>query len=396
MTVSDKLKQKIINEIERIKPDAIIMADHIFDNPEVSSAEYNTYRYLTDRLEKNGFDVTIGSGSLKTAFTAEYKFKKPGPSVAFIAEYDALPEIGHACHHHIIASSSINTAIVLKRLGNELCGKIIVVGTPAEELMEAKAIMIKNGVFKGIDAGLMFHGGCKNNTRPTVLAVEYLKFSYKGRASHAAAAPYEGINALDSVIMLFNSINALRQQLREDVRIHGNIVDGGKVINIIPETSSAIFWIRSKTRKYLDEVIEKVKNCARGAAVQTGAKLKIERTGIGGNDLHQNELIIREFEDNFSSLGGKLDRGSFLLGSSDIGNLSYVIPLIHPVIKTADEDYALHTVNFLNYGKTETAHDGMMTGMKALALTAARIMIDSDFMEAIKDEFRSEAAKFRD
>ena len=214
--------------------------------------------------------------------------KKPGPAVAFIAEYDALPKMGHACHHHIIASSSVNTAIALSRLKEELCGKIVVMGTPAEEWMDAKGIMGKNGAFNGLDVGLMFHGGSKNNTNLIVLAVDGLEFTYKGKAAHAAAAPYEGINALDAVILLFTSINALRQQLKEDVRIHGNITKGGDAVNIIPETAAAKFYIRSQQRKYLNEVIEKVKNCAKGASLQTGAELTISVFEDPGNDLLKN------------------------------------------------------------------------------------------------------------
>jgi amidohydrolase len=309
--------------------------------------------------------------------------------VAFIAEYDALPQMGHACHHHIIAAGLVNTAIALSRLKGELCGKIVVMGTPAEEGMGAKGIMSKNGAFKGLDVGLMFHGGSKNNTKLIVLAEDGLEFAYKGKAAHAAAAPYEGINALDAVILLFTSINALRQQLREDVRIHGNITKGGDAVNIIPETAAAQFYIRARQRKYLNEVVDKVKNCARGAALQTGAELTISVFEDPGNDLLKNTNLISEFERNFVSLGGKIDNEPFLLGSSDIGNLSYEMPVIHPMVKTAGEGLALHTEEFLKCGKTDIAHEGMMLGMKSIALTAARVMLEPGFLKAVKEEFKA-------
>lgn len=389
MAVPDSLRVKIIAEIEKIKPRAIEMADYIFDNPELGKEEFNSQKYLTGELKRNGFSVELKTGAIDTAFRAEFAFKKPGPSVAFLAEYDALPQMGHACHHHIIASSSVNTAIALSRLKEELCGKIVVVGTPAEEGMGAKGFMSKNGAFKGLDVGLMFHGGSKNNTRLIVLAMDGLEFAYKGKAAHAAAAPYEGINALDAVILLFTSINALRQQLKEDVRIHGNITKGGDAVNIIPETAAAQFYIRAKQRKYLNEVIERVKNCARGAALQTGAELTISVFEEQCSDLLKNTKLIDEFERNFVSLGGEIDTEPFLLGSSDIGSLSYTLPVIHPMVKTAGDGCALHTEEFLKCGTTDIAHEGMILGMKSIALTGARAMIDPGFLKAVKEEFEA-------
>jgi amidohydrolase len=389
VTVLDSLRQVIIAEIEKTGARAREMADHIFDNPELGKMEFKAQKYLTDELRSNGFSVETGTGAMPTAFRAEFDLKKPGPVVAFIAEYDALPQMGHACHHHIVASSSVNTAIALSRLKGQLCGKIIVMGTPAEEGMGAKTLMSRNGAFKGLDVGLMFHGGSKNNTSLIVLAVDGLEFTFKGKAAHAAAAPYEGINALDAVILLFTSINALRQQLKEDVRIHGNITKGGDAVNIIPETAAAQFYIRARQRKYLNEIAEKVKNCAKGASLQTGAELTISVFEEPGNELLKNTNLVAEFERNLESLGGKIDNEPFLLGSSDIGNLSYEMPVIHPMVKTAYDGLALHTEEFLKCGKTDIAYAGMMLGMKTIALTGARVMLDPDFLKAVKEEFKT-------
>ena len=381
------LKEKAVHEADKLRERSIEMANYIFDNPELSQKEFKTKNYLIAELKKNAFQIQEGVGGLDTAFRAQYNFEKPGPTVAFIAEYDALPNIGHACHHHIIASASVNAAIAMSKLSKDLCGKIVCMGTPAEETMHAKGMMIKNGAFKEIDAALMFHGGPRNNSKLIVLAIDGLEFSYKGKAAHAASAPHEGINALDAVILLFNAINALRQQLREDVRIHGNVIKGGDAVNIIPESASARFYLRSKHRKYLDEVIEKVKNCARGAALQTGTELTISVFHDPVNDLLKNNYLVKEYEENFEATGEKLDEEPFLLGSSDIGDLSYYIPVIHPMVKTAEEGNALHTVEFLNYGKTETAYHGMMVGMKSIAMTAVRILMDGQFLKNVKKDF---------
>ncbi|MBE3037097.1 MAG: M20 family metallopeptidase [Candidatus Atribacteria bacterium] len=381
------LKEKAADETDKFRERSIEMANYIFDNPELSAKEFKTKDYLTAELKDNGFQIQEGIGGLDTAFRAQFSFEKPGPTVAFIAEYDALPNIGHACHHHIIASASVNVAIAMSKLGRDLCGKIICIGTPAEECMDAKGMMRKNGAFDGIDVVLMFHGGSRNNTKLTILAFDGLEFNYKGKSAHAAASPHEGINALDAVILLFTSVNALRQQLREDVRIHGNVIKGGDAVNIIPESASARFYIRSQHRKYLNEVVEKVKNCARGAALQTGAELTISVFEDPGNGLLKNSFLIKEYEENFESIGEKLDEEPFLLGSTDIGNLSYYVPVIHPMVKTAEEGCALHTVEFLNYGKTGTAYHGMMVGMKSIAMTAVRILMDGQFLKNVKEDF---------
>jgi amidohydrolase len=388
MAAMEELKEKIKSIIDDLQPKAVEMADHIFDNPELSQKEYESKRYLVDILRENNFKVDEGVGGLETAFRAEFDTGKKGPAIAFIAEYDALPKMGHACHHHIIAASSVGCAIAMSRMGSDLNGKVICMGTPAEELMDAKGLMIKNGAFEGIDAALMFHGGCRNSTNLIVLAVDGLEFSFKGKAAHAAAAPHEGINALDAVIMLFNSVNALRQQLKQDVRIHGNVTKGGDAVNIIPETAAARFYIRSQQRRYLNEVVEKVKNCARGASLQTGAELKISVFEDPGNDLLMNSTLVEDFMKNLESLGETLDPEPFLLGSSDIGNLSYKIPALHPMVRTSAENCALHTDEFVKYGKSDVAHHGMSMGMKAVAMTGVRILMDPDFLKNVTNEFK--------
>lgn len=390
MATLEDLKGKVNAQVDSMKAQIVEMADHIFDHPELSGKEIETVEYITGALKKQGFTVKKGTGGLETAFRAEFDTKKAGPTVALIAEYDALPKMGHACHHHIIASSSVNGAIALRQLSDELCGKIVCMGTPAEEAMDAKGIMIRKGGFKGIDVGLMFHGGAKNNTNLIVLAVDGLEFSYTGKSAHAAAAPHEGINALDAVIMLFNSINALRQQLKEDVRIHGNILKGGDAVNIIPETAVARFYIRSQQRRYLNEVVDKVKNCAKGAALQTGAKLVTSVFEDPGNDLLKNSVLIEEFEKNFESISESIDPEPFLLGSSDIGNLSYHMPVLHPMVKTVADESALHTDEFKNQGKSDTAYSGMIIGMKAVLMTAVRVFAEPDFLKKAREEFQKD------
>ncbi|MBN1298543.1 MAG: M20 family metallopeptidase [Actinobacteria bacterium] len=387
-----KLKQKIVDEINSIEPLAREVAGYIFDNPEVSGYEFLSCKYLCSILKKSGFTVQAGAGGLETAFKAQYRFKKPGPSIGFIAEYDALPIVGHACHHHIIAAASTATAVALSSLNDELCGSVSVIGTPAEELMSTKKILIDRGVFDDIDIALMVHGGPRNRAKIYMMALYGVEFVFSGKAAHAAAAPQEGINALDSVILLFNSINALRQQLKDDIRIHGIINNGGDAINIIPEKASARFYIRAKTIKELDEVLHKVINCANGAALQTGATVKTDIFEGPCKDFLANEALLNEYTANFKALGGKIEDGPLLLGSSDAGNLSHFMPVLHPMIQTADKNSVLHSREFAEYGKTELAYNSMLLAMKSLALTASRALLDSNFLLSVKKEFKDAIA----
>lgn len=388
MAMTGKTRQEIINSIDSQTDSAVETASYIFDNPETGNDEFKSARYLSEMLEKNNFNARIGAGGLPTAFKAEFAFKKPGPSVCFIAEYDALPGLGHACHHHIIASSAVNTAIALSRIEG-LGGKIIVAGTPAEELMGAKGTLIKNSFFKDIDVAMMLHGGPENAINLIMMALYGVEFTFYGKATHAAAAPHEGINALDAVIMLFNSIGLLRQQLKDDVRIHGIITDGGRAVNIIPDTAAARFYIRTRFIKDLDAVLNKIINCAKGAALAAGAELKTSIYEGPCKDLLSNSALIEEYTNNFISLGGYLNQDQMLLGSSDAGDLSYFIPVLHPMIKTAGSGAGLHTEEFLGYGKSSIAYKSMMLGMKAIALTAARAMLDKDFLDSVKADFKS-------
>lgn len=387
MNSADKIKSKIISRIDEFKPLAFKIAEYIFDNPEPGGNEFHAKELLVNILRQHSFIINKTNDLLSTSFKASYNFHKPGPCIAFIAEYDALPGIGHACHHHIIAASSVCSAIALSKLSEDIRGKILVLGTPAEEISDAKGIMYKNGDFEDADAALMFHGGPKNCTELILLATDGLEFSFKGKAAHAAVSPHEGINALDPVILLFNSINALRQQLREDVRIHGIITEGGEAVNIIPEKAAARFYIRSQQRKYLNGVTEKIINCAKGAAIQTGTKLKINVFENPGNNLLKNSKLISEFENNFKSLGGEIEKGPFMLGSSDIGNLSHRLPVLHPMLQTSSAESNLHSREFLKSAKTKLAYDTMVLGMKSLSLTAARLLLDSGYLSSVKKEF---------
>lgn len=384
-----KITGKVIASIEKLKEDTVKTADFIFNNPETGGEEHKAKEKLTHVLSDNGFIINDYIDELPTSFTAEYEFPKKGPTVAFIAEYDALPEIGHACHHHIIAASSAFTAVALSKLKTDLAGRIKVIGTQAEENSDAKRIMIDKGIFDDVDVAIMLHGGPKSTTNLELYSLIGMEFTFIGKSAHAAAAPYKGINALDAVILLFNSINALRQQLPEDVRIHGIITEGGTALNIIPERGVAKFYIRTKNYACLEEVAKKIENCARGASMQTGAKLDLKVFEGPVKGLLKNPYLIETYESSFKALGGEIDESSFILGSSDIGNLSNRIPVLNPMIKTSGEECCLHTRDFLNAGNSDFAYDQMVLGMKAIGITCAKVLLYKDYLKKVNKAFNS-------
>ncbi|MBM7693147.1 amidohydrolase [Peribacillus deserti] len=360
----------------------------IHANPEIGNQEFLASQTLVNLLEREQFIIERNIAGHETGFIARKSAGKPGPVIGFLAEYDALPGLGHACGHNIIGTASTAAAIALSTVLEKTGGEVVVFGTPAEEggpNGSAKASFVKNGLFEGIDAALMIHPSGKTAPTSESLAVDPLDFHYYGKTAHAAASPEKGINALDAVIGLFTGINALRQQLTPDVRIHGIITHGGEAPNIIPGYASARFFIRAATRRGCEEVTEKVRRIAEGAALATGAELKIEQFQNEIDNLIVNkpfnELVIAELE----ALGEKVDReGRTGIGSTDAGNVSQVIPTLHPYIKIGEDDLIAHTHEFREAAISALGDKALITGAKALALTGCRLLTDARLLADIK------------
>lgn len=382
--MTSKEKQKLIEEIDNLSEKLLEIADYIYNNPEQGHEEHKAAAKLTEELENQGFNIERGIAGLETSFKATYGDRKP--VVAILAEYDALPE-GHACGHNLIAAMAVGAAIALKNHQKELQGRVDVFGTPAEETDGAKVTMVEQGVFDDIDAAMMIHPSDKNMILDTSLAMDAIEFTYHGRSAHASAAPHDGINALDAVIQLFNSINALRQQLKEDVRIHGIITEGGSAPNIIPKKAVARFYVRAKDRNYLDEVVEKVLNCANGAASATGCKLEHRNFELSFDNMITNKVMSNLFKENLEALGEHLDPPSKTYGSTDMGNVSHVAPAVHPYISISDQEIAAHTQEFLEAAGSDRGKQGMITGTKVMALTIYDLLTQPELLERAKKEF---------
>ncbi|UTE72017.1 M20 family metallopeptidase [Rossellomorea marisflavi] len=390
-TVVDTLRDQIIANLEENKEKYIAISHSIHDRPEIGNEEFYASKTHAELLESEGFTVERGVAGHETALLARRKSAKPGPAIAFLAEYDALPGLGHACGHNIIGTTSVSAAIALSKVIDETGGEVVLLGTPAEEggpNGSAKGSFVKHGLLEGIDAALMVHPANSTRITSNSLAVDPLDFEYIGKPAHAAGSPHHGINALDAVIGLFNGINALRQHVTDDVRIHGIITHGGDAPNIVPEYAKARFFIRAATRKTCSEVTARVKAIAEGSALATGAKLNVIAFQNEVDNLVLNRTYDAVFKEELERLGEYVsteERNG--LGSTDAGNISQVVPTIHPYIQIGPESLVAHTDEFREAAKSPKGDEALILGAKGLALTALRLVTDRDVLAEIKEEF---------
>ncbi|MEH7611015.1 M20 family metallopeptidase [Gottfriedia acidiceleris] len=392
MTVKiETQREKIVKSIEESKEVYLEISHKIHEKPEIGNQEFFASETHTKILVEAGFDVTRNIAGHETGFVARKKSSKQGPTIAFLAEYDALPGLGHACGHNIIGTTSVAAGIALAEVISETGGEVVIFGTPAEEggpNGSAKGSFVKNGLLEGVDAALMLHPSGKTGLSSPSLAVDPLDFHFYGRAAHAAGSPEHGINALDAVIQLFNGINALRQQLSSDVRIHGIITHGGDAPNIIPEYASARFFIRASTWKRTEEVSTKIRNIAEGAALATGSTVKIERFQNEVHDFIINQSLDEIVGEELRLLGEVVNSKSGGLGSTDAGNVSHVVPTSHAYIKIGPDDLIAHTNEFREAARSPLGDHALVTGAKALALTGYRLITDKNLLEKVQNEFQ--------
>lgn len=379
-------KQHILATVDHMDQKLRDIALKIHAHPELGYEEYKAAAWLTEALEEGGFSVERGVADLETAFIGTWEGAPGGPTIGIIAEYDALPGLGHACGHNLIGTSSVGAALALKETFPNLKGTIKVIGTPAEEGLGGKVIMCDRGVFDDIDVAMMCHP--KNDTMVIRggLARVSTTFKFYGKESHAASAPEEGISALDAVMNSFIAINSLREYFTDDVRVHGVITNGGDAANIVPGYCEAKFLIRCNTRKQLTSVKEKVYAAVRGSSEAVGVKCDIEEALIYA-ERNTNITMANMFKDNLEAMGIEVNappkHGG--IGSSDIGNVSQIVPTIHPYIKIGEATN--HTHAFTQETKSEGAMVGLNQAAKALAMTAYDLCTDEDALKRVQKEF---------
>jgi len=353
----------------------IEISDYIHDHPELGNEEYMASQVLADFLKEHGFQVTLPIAGIATAFEAVYDSGKPGPKVAFLCEYDALPEVGHGCGHNMIGTMSAGAGIILSKALSETGGTVYVYGCPAEETNGAKVALTEQGFFNDKDAAMMVHPGSETTESGSSSAIEALQFDYQGKPSHSAGSPEKGINALNAVIHLFTGIDALRQHVTDDVRIHGIISKGGVAANVVPEHAQAQFYIRAATKEDIVTLKQKVLNIAEGAALMTGATLTVSNYELSNDDLKTNEPLNAAFKKNIQDLGiTDIKPPRKGRGSSDIGNVSNVCPAIHPHISISDTPLNGHSVEMAQATLSDLAHERLLIGALALAYTGYDVL----------------------
>ncbi|MFZ3579029.1 M20 family metallopeptidase [Virgibacillus sp. DJP39] len=382
------MKDNLAEHINPLEAKLWEMSDYLYHNPELGDQEFSSMKLLVEFLKEHRFEIETGIVDRPTAFKAVYDSGKPGPTIAYLAEYDALPGVGHGCGHNMIGTMGAGAGVLLSKVIETVGGKVVVLGTPAEETNGAKVPMAEQGVFNDIDAAMILHPSGESTESGESLAMDAIQFEFRGKTSHAAAAPEQGINALDGVIQLFNGINALRQHVKSDVRIHGIITEGGLAANVVPEKAVAQFYVRAKDRVYLNEVVEKVKKVAQGASLMTGADVHISNYELSYDDMITNKTLSKLFTDNLVASGIKeVSKPKGQYGSIDMGNVSQVVPAIHPYIGLDNPSLIAHTVEFADTTTTDNSHKILSQGVMALASTGFDLIENKQMLEIVQKEF---------
>ena len=384
----DKPKEQIGLEVESLADELFAVSDFLLENPEIAYQEFKARDYLSRMLEQKGFEVEKGVGNVETSFMARPTDCKPSrPAVAILAEYDALPKIGHGCGHNLIAAAGLGAVVALGRILGDEAGGLVLVGTPAEEGGGGKVRLAEAGVFEEMDAAMMFHPGSTNIPGKGMLGRIKFKIEFFGRSAHASGSPDKGINALDALILAYSSINAYRQHLRPDGRIHGIITHGGDAPNIIPDYAAGLFYVRAGNRTYRDELLERVKKCCKGAALATGAEFKIEVHHPVLDPIKRNPALEAAAMSNMKALGIAIDNDDGRRGSSDMGNLSHYLPAIHPYLAIVGSEIAGHTAEFRDATVSARGRKTLLDAAKMLAMTAWDFLTSPELREKVLQEF---------
>ena len=390
----DDLKELSYKIEEDLKKDIEEVSDFIFNNPELGGEEYISSKYLVDKISEYGFKVEYPYCNIDTSFRAEFGDEE-GPVIAFLSEYDALPGynirggVGHACGHNWIAAGTFGACAVLSKLKDHFKGKIVLIGTPAEESIGYKCDLVKAGAFEDIDVVFQMHIEAVNNIQVKALAMDSIEFTFKGVSAHAASHPHMGVNALDGVNLTFAGINALRQHVTSDVRIHGIVCEGGQAPNIVPDKASCKICVRAEKRENLEIVKEKVINCAKGAELMTGAKMSYRYYENSFDNIKHNKVLQRIMKENLIEVGIRNihDNGDGPAGSTDIGNVSQVCPTMYTELALDEENIPrVHEEGFLNYANSKLAYDKLHQSVKAMVNSALEIYLNEALLKEIKDE----------
>lgn len=384
------MTEQILAEVDALTPELQTLSKQLYEHPEIAFQEHQACEWLSAYLEGKGFAVERQTGGVETAFSASIPDRQARPKVAFLAEYDALPKIGHGCGHNLIAAASVGAGVALSRCLDGVQGSLVVVGTPAEEGGGGKIMLLDAGKFDNVDAAMMFHPSSRTVVGDDSLGRIKFTVEFFGKTAHAAGSPEDGLNALDAMIAFFSNIGLLRQQLKNEARIHGIITHGGDAPNVIPDYTSALMYVRTLDLSYLDKVFAKVEHCAKGAALATGTELKIVQNPMRYAPRKRSFALEKVCQKQMEALGLMIQKPlAGKLGSTDLGNLSQKVPAIHPTIAIVDEGVPGHSIHMAEATMSPRGQEAMITAAKMLALTAYEFLNSQELQEEVAREFRS-------
>lgn len=389
MTDTTPLKATARAAIDAAAPALFDISTKMHGEVELAFEEWKAQAWQCAALKAAGFAVEEGLGSLKTAFRATVKSGKPGPRVAFLCEYDGLPVYGQSCGHNIVAAAGVGAAIGLAKVIAETGGEVVALGTPGEEGGGGKDILYREGFFEGIDAMMLVYPGMDNIAHSRTVGATRAQVAYFGKAAHAAARPELGINALDALLLAFNGIAALRQQLPSDVRVHSIITKGGTLPQVVPDHTTAVLTVRANNAETLATVIPRIDACLTGAAEMTGARLERSWRNKPGRELLSNAALAASYDRNMRDLGLKTRPRDELSGawSGDTGNVSWFVPTIQPQMALTDRAVPPHSHEFHAASLGPVAETCILDSAKAMAMTAIDLASDKAFLEQVRAEF---------
>jgi amidohydrolase len=389
----DVLKATVCAEVDRWADRLVDVSHTIHAHPELSYEEHTAHATLTDLLDEAGLAPERGALGIDTAFRAGVGER--GPTIAVMCEYDALPGIGHACGHNVIAAAGLGATLATAGLAREGVGRLVVMGTPAEEGGGGKIELARRGALDGIDAAMMIHPADADLVRMDAIANQQLRISYEGRAAHAAAAPHAGRNALDAAVLGYVNVAALRQHIRPTERIHGIFTDAGDKPNIVPAHAAALWYVRSDTMETLQPLKARVLACLEAGAAAAACSCSPEWDDHPYADMRDNAPMLSAYVGNAARLGRELARPSNhqrVVGSTDMGNVSYLVPSIHPIIKVAPTGVPIHSPEFAAHAASEAADLAVLDGAKAMAMTVVDLWVDAGLLDAARADFTTATA----
>jgi len=386
--VNETTHKRVCDRIDAVAEELIEVSRAIHARPELAFEEHFACETLSSTLSDHGLAPARGVFTLPTAFEAQINANTAGPTVAILAEYDALPGIGHACGHNIIATSALGATLGLAAVADTLPGNVRLIGTPAEERGGGKELMARAGAFDGVDAAMMIHPAGMNLASMPCICVAEVQVVYHGKSAHASAMPHKGVNALDGLLLAYQAISNLRQHIRATERIHGIITEGGQAPNIVPDRTSGDFYVRAANEKDLARLKPRVQACFEAGARGSGCEVEVNWANVDYLDLNTNWPLAEQFQSHAESLGREFipyeEALGFGAGSTDMGNVSHRVPSIHPMVAVAPPNVVIHNPEFTRWAGSEKGDEAVLDGAKALALTAADFLLSGGLRDEAK------------